>query len=285
MIPFVLWLLSGCLYAPQEWSDPEIYSALDYTIDRTRVLAVTFTSPTPVAGEPVLFDALVLSPYPIQDIELSICGLTTEGPFSVVEPQCFAEDSLVTTLSRGLPYTWDSPDLQAYEGFAHCEGWSEIDSDENANCASTAPVMVTATTTEDVGRADRAMPILVGTTWRFNGSPFQDLDHHLDITGDVVPGGELDLVATMELRPGGPSEPEGAEIRWFVDDGTLLGTGLTTIHNAQDYEVQAFNTLRLPDPLPDRLRVVAVMHGKFSTASPGSGRMREIAWRVEEVIQ
>jgi hypothetical protein len=285
--PAVLFTL-GCMVVP---SDRSAY-ALDYHLDRPRVLAIAIDPPVLVHGQPVTVRALALGPDGIEADTMSydVCGLATDRVVEVREHDCFHQPELVTHLGDGAEASWEPPDLSdlvcpfpADTGLGLDSGSEDPpdpdpDQDTDLNpyyafdCGSFAPLLVTARFGDEQAFASADLPVRL--------QPYEEgeyvppgrwsAERSLTWTGDAVAGGEIDLTFTLAA--------ESPRFSWFVDAGELAGTGWTSDHEPvplNDLSV-THNTLRIPDDWHGPLRVVAVAVDNYTTW----GVAGDSAWSV-----
>ncbi|MFK7929097.1 MAG: hypothetical protein AB8H79_12970 [Myxococcota bacterium] len=259
--------------------------ALDYRIDRARVVAIRLDPPIIMPGEPVTAHALALAPGALapDSVEVAVCGLRDDLQVSIwTDPVCFQNPDLVDVVATELPGSWSARDLSQTECLEEwdtgkfVEGGDSADTDDTGDtgfviysgeCVSIVPMMVTASFGDQVGRGMiRARHRLRGL--RVNEPvpvPLDSAARALTTEGDAVAGGEVQLTFRIE---------SGSAIRqywWYVDDGTLMSTGLTRTQAIEVSEpgeeepeepvLEASitrNTLRIPADYSGPLRVVVV---------------------------
>jgi hypothetical protein len=262
----LFWSL-GCLSFPSQ----QAAMALDYVIDRPRVVAIRITPPLLVHGTPVTVDALVLAPGEAHVVSADICGLGRDLPTVVTEDACFRQPELAEHLADQVPFTWDPPDLSTVICPERIDTGGPYSSDTAwYGCASLVPLMITAKQGEDLayGRVDAMLP--VGN----HGAIPAGIDaapHTLDVAGEQVAGGEVQLTYTID------AQPDQNGFRWYVDGGVLLGTGRTAMATWDGTTAVTRNTLQIPDDWhgPLRVAVVTVASDAFELGHPG-----DVTWSV-----
>lgn len=241
---------TGCFRIPDDWVSTDIYLALDYRIDRPRVVGIQIDPPWLVHGQPVRIDALVLAPEAVEKRSVAICGLRDDVQVAVWEIGCFGNDDLVDPISDHLPTVWNPPDLSHIDCAE--EGWDDSGrTDLGIECASQLPLLVTAETRSGTayGSADVSIAIQ-GTSGNARRS-LARYPHRLEWTGEARPGGEVTLVFHVEER-------DVTRFQWYVDGGELLGTGSTERQGVDVRGQWTTNTLRIPSEWVGPLRVAAV---------------------------
>ena len=238
MVP-LLWLIA-CV--------PVFPEAFDWRIDRTLVPGIRHTG-TRIASD-ITVEALVLSPWAVEEVAIDLCGVQPDGP-GFVDAVCYSEPSLVEQVATGLPATFRLPEL-AYT----C---TSSDTGLGGFCGTTLPLRVRVRTAEDEGSGivyvsyfpdDSAPPYGVDDPPQLNPMLF-DLQVNV-LGGDVVAGGEVRLEAS--------TAPElGDIVRWYVDDGELLSTGRTALTGASQSRRTSINTLRIPEDYQGPLRVAVLI--------------------------
>lgn len=215
----------GCLSLPSD--DAVVYQALDYRLDRPRLLAIAASPTALTEGRETTLEALVLGPGGAQASEATwkTCGLGLERPATFYDLACFSDDLDVSVIASGLPASWTPPAPPA------CP--------DTGGCYPIFPFLLEA-------RLD-------GETVR--GAFFATV-HGADEVVDTAPSWrslslELsaaaaeDGVVALEARLG--LEAEAATFRWYVDDGTLLDTGRTSVQRAEEGAVISTNRWVLPE--------------------------------------
>ena len=272
----------GCLSFPSEVA----YQALDYRLDRPRVLAIRVDPPILVHGVPVSIDALVLGPpgTTVESVEVGLCGLSDERMVRVFELQCFDEPDLVQTLGRAVPLAWEPPDLSQVpcdpdtgvdSGHAHtgdtadtgAVGWHVGD------CYSSAPLLVTATVGGQLayGALDAPFRLAPFETGEAVPTSVNAAARSLTVTGDARPGAEVALTFAVAAEPGWDG------FRWWVDGGELLGTGRTAVQQRDGDLRITHNTLRIPEDWEGPLRVVVTVQSQVGLESDVIG---DVAWEI-----
>ncbi|MBT3219045.1 MAG: hypothetical protein HN348_08135 [Proteobacteria bacterium] len=105
------WCSLGCFQIPDDWSDTDLVNALDYRIDRPRVLGIKFNPPYTHYSVPIEIEALVVAPDKAipTSVSVDVCGLNTQRPVSVWDVNCFNNTAYVTHLSQELTFSWQPP--------------------------------------------------------------------------------------------------------------------------------------------------------------------------------
>jgi hypothetical protein len=235
--------LGGCMIYP--WGDAIIAQALDYRLDRPRVLALNVYPPALFSGLPVELQALVLGPDggEATDGTWKTCGLSALGPTSVWDLECFGQSEGVETIAQGLPTSWTPPSLGL-----DCDNFDTGFLDW-FSCDDSVPFLLE---TEVDGQPVRGS--FFGTIHETEGlvvpSSFRDVA--LTVTPGAVAGGEVEVEAWF----GRPCS--NATFRWYVDGGTLLDTARTAALGTRDWGVWSRNRWTLPSG-PGPFRVVVVI--------------------------
>jgi hypothetical protein len=248
----VLLALGGACMGFQDESI--VYQSLNYTIDRPRVLAISASPPVLVSGRTVLLDALVLAPDGASGDggTWSTCYLDEETWIAAWTLDCFMLEGVPEIIAEGLPATWVVPDLPAAAAAEARPGPHPDDDDTGWTWEGyQVPFLLEATVGDDTvsGVLDafvRAEPPAGGCE-----RSLRDLDLTLEV-GDAD-GGEVALEACLGAPCG------QAVFRWYVDDGTLLGTARTAIHRREADRVCSSNTWVLPEGVAAPLRVAVVL--------------------------
>lgn len=221
--------------------DPGFPEAFDYHLDRPRVLAVRVWPAHLASSEPRQIEALALGPEPIVSQVAHTCAVPGDVPVYLEGLECIERGNGVR-ISTALPATWLPPDL------------SDLDCPavEPFICSSRVPVRITAT--------DAAGDVGLGI-------------HHtqLNASPDPIFSGtvELDEIALQLTAHGAPRAGEALELtvssleafrhyHWYVDAGTLLGTGRTVPHELIWPETSSHNTLQIPPDHQGELRIAVV---------------------------
>lgn len=273
----------GCLSFPSEVAD----QALDYRLDRARVLAIRIDPPVVLHGLPVTVDALVLGPpgTELDAVSVDLCGLSDERMVQVWNLECFDEPELVQPLGDALPLVWAPPDLSqlpcepdtGQADTAHADSADSADTGDAGwfagRCQSRVPMMLTATVSGEpaYGAVEVPMRVAPFATGEAVPTSVNGAERSLVATGDVRPGGEVALTFTIAAEPGWDG------FRWWVDAGELVGTGRTAIHRRDGDLRVTQNTLRIPDDWQGPLRVVVTVQ---SAAGQQSDAVGDVAWEI-----
>jgi hypothetical protein len=261
----------GCMVFP--WEDDIIIQALDYRIDRPRLLALAVNPPVMRAGQEVSMEALVLAPGGLQASEGSwkTCGLNQGGWTSIWGLECFAEDADVSSIAEGTPTTWVPPrsGLECEEGgYGYDDYWYYW-----KDCAHSLPFLYEVELGGETVRGtfggylsdDPLEPRNLPTSLR-------------EIPLELTVGEPVDGEVLLEAWLG--SEQQYARFRWYVDDGTLLDTGRTAVHGTRDGGSWSDNRWVLPEE-PGSYRVVVVMARSDvwgELAAPVDSGPKDTAW-------
>ena len=237
----------GCLRQPDE----EGVLALDYEIDRTRVVAIRALPLSVLHPRPVTVDALVLAPRPIDRVEASICGLREDVRVEIgSDATCFSNPDLVEPIATELPFRWRPPDL------------SHLDCDEAAEdtgpfvtdgCVSEVPLKIDAWADGDRGSAVLEVPIRLYSGPERPPTPLVEAWRELEVRGEPRRGGELGLVFKIE------SEAELLSFRWYIDQGELYRTGRTITQRKVGNVHTTVNRLTVPTTWIGPLRIAVVV--------------------------
>ncbi|MEQ1506573.1 MAG: hypothetical protein ABMB14_30370 [Myxococcota bacterium] len=273
MLPLPLSLLAwiGC-----QATSPE---AFDWKIDRTRVPAVSIVpvSPDDPFG-PRTVDALVLSPHRVTGITGEVCGLRTDLPVQLYDLTCYGEPTLIERIGAGVPFRWTPPTMTypcepatGYSGYTEGYGGYGYDTGDSADtgghyapnwCYSTVPVRVLATSDDDFG-SGAAFAVIAPPGTPYGWGPVRDpatADPRLEwVDGEVRAGGQVRLRFSVT----GAFSGDGVlyeDLRWYVDDGELLGTGRTRQTGfTDDGRPYGDNRLRIPEDYHGALRAAVVL--------------------------
>jgi hypothetical protein len=215
--------------------------AFDWRIDRTLVPGIRVSPEDAPEGVARVVDALVLSPYAVLSTSVEICGLRTDVPSSI-DHECYSDPDLIQEVATGeFPLALALPEL----GYA-CGG-QDVDL-----CTSEIPLRVVAETAEDAGFGSILVEISVLDIPFATPDPVPVVVDHSQ--GDPVAGGEI-LLRTLVFASTVTWDPP--VMRWYVDDGELLGTGRTQLID-QGGSFVTENTLRIPEGYSGPLRVAVV---------------------------
>lgn len=269
------------------WDYPE---AFDWRIDRTWVLGLRLDPGIASDDIPRTVDALVLSPYPIEDVWVEVCGYVTDQP-SYVAPHCFGEPALIQRVANEVPATLYLPPLDyacpipesewgrtsstsstsgstssSYGSYRGAYTWTHTVSTSTSDtgvpdgafrfppeaCATNVPLRVVARSTEDEASMFTDLFASPVSFEPYAGLDPAVADLQLAIDGDPVAGGEIVLEASVALD----AQLE-AKVRWWVDDGELLSTGRTYLTDDEGRQ-RTWNTLRIPADYHGPLRIAVV---------------------------
>ncbi len=262
-------LLAGCLQAPDDWLDQDLWTPLDYTLDRPRVLAVRLDPPAVVHGLPTTVEALALGPSAPRGASAAICGLRTDVRVTVATVDCFSNTALVAPVADALPATWSPPDLSGLATertatvFAGDSGgapnwWAALDASGYPPGVSLVPLMVTADFPSGPAYGSLLVPVVHAPFTAGDAVPPSVADRGRTLTweGEARPGGTVTLQFAYQGRP------HAGGFHWYVDAGTLLRTGRTAVLTERDDGwTETENVLEIPDSWSGPLRVVVVVVG------------------------
>lgn len=283
----LLLMLSACLDLPL--NEPLVHQALDYVIDKPRVLAMRFKPPVFASGERLEMDALIVGPGGARATRASwrTCGLREDVPVEIYSLQCFTEGVEITEMASGvmpLPYT--SPDFAEMDcGEWHLDTGAFADTgfsfDDMLPCHHHLPVMVEA---ELGGETVRGV---TWVTW-FAGSwpdilprptTLDNTRRRIELQGEPKAGAEVTVrfTALGDFRFN--------SFRWYVDAGQLLDTGHTA---AQGYEppgpialegrTWTENRWVLPEDASGPLRIFVVITPGYNDPTAYLGSVMDLAW-------
>ncbi len=246
--------------------------------------AIRFDPVAPRAGQAFEIHALVVSPKARRapEVEVSLCGLSTEHPVRVWDMTCFGNPDLVEVIGAQLPLRHLTSDLSEVDGFDHCfepeGGYLEGD------CDSTFPVRVQAWQNTVDGEQEangyRIMKLHVGSDAP-NGVPLADDPRHT-LTAEPQGDGSVLLGLTIHSEPTFPGESNPFDVHWLVDGGELLGTARTLARRdpLDDAVLHSTNTWLLPEDASGPLRVWAIFGGNITA---GESELFDIHWLQKEV--
>ncbi len=280
-MPALLLALIGCVNTA---GDALIYTALDYRIDRPRVLGIRVEPPVLVADVPVQLHALLVAPKLAEAsaASWSTCGLSSEEPTSVRTLECFAQGDEVVALAEGsLPASYTPPSRLP-------GGCDDLDTGLSIRaCSHKLPLLV------ESGFVP-GQPALLGAvqaSWYLEPWPegtalprsASGVPRALQIEGSPGPGREL--AVRYELG----ADLRKARFRWYVDAGELLETGETAPQeweppvNPGEKGVTATSNRWVLPREPGTYRIFVVFEGKgWSESSVYAGAPDQI-WDSAEV--
>lgn len=226
----------GCLRLPSD--DAAYRQALDYHLDRPRLLGLAITPTALTEGVEASFEALILGPPGVEagQVRWRSCGLELDSAVNIWDLSCFSDDLEVVDLGAGNPMSWTPPTPPGCEDTGYCYSSfpflmeAEIGGEElrGAFFASVSP-------------ADQVIASAI--SWR---------TLPLTITASEQTDGQITLEAWMGL------EAQQQTFRWYVDDGTLLDTARTAIQGERDGGVYSTNRWVVPEE-NGSFRVVVVV--------------------------
>ncbi|MFH1470022.1 MAG: hypothetical protein ABIO70_36895 [Pseudomonadota bacterium] len=253
-------LALGCQLFP--WSDQVIYGALDYRIDRPRLLALAVDPPVLRSDLPVTFEALALAPGGARagGGVWQTCGLSQDDWTMVWGLTCFTEGVDVSTLASGNPAAWTPPAFDiACDTGGGGDFWGQP-------CGHFLPFLY---------QVDLGGRVVRGTfSANVSAEEVEEPPTSLRHTPLQVTAGEpVDGEVALEAWIGAPYD--SLSFRWYVDDGTLLDTGRTAVQGQRDDGTWSANRWVLPTA-PGSYRAVVVVSGadgwsaevKVDTAPP-----------------
>jgi hypothetical protein len=277
-------LLAGCLQVPDDWLDQALWTPLDYTLDRPRVLAVRLSPPVAVHGLPTTVDALALGPSEPRRIDAAICGLRMDTRVTVATVDCFAVDDLVDDVATDLPRLWDPPDLSgivqettatALDDDDSGTWWESLDNRLYPPGASLVPLLITARFPSSPAFGSLLLPVVHAPYAAGDAVPpsADTRGRSLTALGDAVPGGEVELTFAFAGRP----HSEG--YHWYVDAGVLRRTGRTAVEvERSDGWTETTNLLEIPREWRGPLRVVVVVATAEGAAS--ATLAGDVTWEI-----
>lgn len=272
LIGMLGWCSTGCIDFTTDLGEV----ALDYRIDRARVLGIRLEPPVLMPGESVTVHSLIMAPGGAEpeQVEVALCGLRDDLQVRVwSDPLCFENPDLAEVVSRSLPGTWNAADLT---GVPCLEEWDtgrfvgDPDTGFDAgdqSCRSSVPLMVTARFGDQAARGliparHRMRPLRPQEPLPV---PLHQATRRLTVDGDPVAGGEVELTFTIE------DAAYFGQYWWYVDAGDLMSTGLTRMQRVDLVEddtdtdgppvvraVATTNRLRIPADYEGPLRVAVV---------------------------
>lgn len=259
LVAFVPWLVFslGCVAFTDELGQV----ALDYEIDRVRVPAIRLDPPIAVQGQPVTVEALILSPWPIEDLSVEACGLDASLPVEIRGFECFDNPDLVEAIASELPAIWQVPDVARDCTFDTADGV-----DTGLACSSQVPLLVTARSEHDVGMGSLSVRLV--RDGPDDVRALHDSDREFFFLGHPASGEDIALVYRIDWDG-------DLEYRWYVDDGVLQHTGRTATTWLQGERHTTRNELAIPEDYTGPLRVVVVTVDNSSAALSGN-----VTWDV-----
>lgn len=280
-------LLFACLDLPL--NDPLVHQALDYQIDKPRVLAMRFEPPVFAAGEPLQMDALIVAPGGLRGREArwTTCGLREDVPVEINSLQCFADGVEITEMASGeMPLSYRSPDFAEMD----CSDW-QLDTGSFADtgfdywdalpCHHRLPILVESELGGETARG------VTWVTWFGQSWPeilprpttLDNTRRRIEVIGDPVPGAEVTVrfTALGDFRFN--------SFRWYVDAGQLLDTGHTAAQGYAPPGPVAFegrtwteNRWVIPEDASGPLRVFVVLSPAYNDPTAYLGSVMDLAW-------
>lgn len=258
------------------------YQAQHYLVDDTpRIVALQHTPLQMISGAPAEFNALLLT-HPEDTVgkwKISVCGLGKTTTTYIWNLSCFEDSEEVTVIATGstLPIRYQIPEFPEISncGYSHgdhpppenprdmpLDTGYDTGYDPNQDCAHHLPLLVETTVNDK--------PVFAGafTYWYPNAPSFVENTQSLSSSPQGIiapstahPGEEIALEYRIHQANGYPS------FHWYIDDGTLLDTGITAPtsidYPSLDYpngRVITKNRLVVPEEYHGSLRVWAVAH-------------------------
>ena len=265
---FSLFLLSACFRG--FFSEQPKYQATEYHIDTPRIVAVRNHPLELVSGEPMLIDALLLAPKgsTIGPWKASVCGLSRSVRTIIWNVACFEDTEEVTTLasSTELPLQFAIPSFPEMQDCG-----DEIEEDdtgwwEETDCAHYLPTLM-ETTVDGTPVYAVTFSSWYPTAPSNRMVPLEDFPIGLYAPQTASPGEEV------ELRVEVHEDLRYANFHWYIDAGTLLGTGLTTTQEFTQPSTThpngisiSTNRLVIPEDFQGELRIWVVMHYSWGEA-------------------
>jgi len=243
------------------YDDGTVQRALDYKLDRPRLLAIAVTPTVLQAGVEAHLETLVLGPGDAEGGEATwkTCGLDVERSVSIYDLSCFSDDLDVSVLASGADTTWTPPEPPACED----TGWG---------CSgSFLPFLVEVQQGDETVRGTFFASISASASSVSPLASWRDLP--LTLTASEPEGGEVTLTATLGKAL------QSAVFRWYVDDGTLLDTGRTAIQASMDDSSVSTNRWVLPEGAGPWRAVVVV------SADEAWGGADTATWYADEVVK
>ncbi len=318
----MLLFLTGCFAG--FITDYFSYQATEYVVDEPRIVAIRMEPLQPVAGQPLLIDALTLAPpdWEKPEVELTVCGLGKDTMTFIWGLDCFELEEEITFLGSGqLPLNITVPDFPKIENCFNDEaGEPQEDSGENEseNIQALSIVNEPELNTELPDLSDGEVSILeLDTGWEepcFHGLPtlLKATWSERDFTARAVDFGPwydeqpdaplqplhskpLDLQVPETAKPGERVELRftaledlrGTTVHWYIDQGVLLGTGLSGVSEFEPPtslnpfgKSTSSNVWEIPEDASGVLRVWVVVHyGEdfFPWKDP------DMAWRMGQL--
>lgn len=260
------WLLWSQLSCDLGYLERQEAIALDYRIDRPRILAVDLDPPHVWPGTPTEITALGLAPGQevLDRVQVDLCTLGDAFPTLLTNLECHNVPEYVQVLGT-TPLTWTPPHRDGFDCDRMAHDWR---SDAHRDCASEVPLLLSATT-RGGERALATLDIIL---------PFDDALPYLDppsqarfegltlsVDGSPTAGGTLELTAQVTFDS--PSRVNFPDATWFVDAGELEHTGRTRWEEVGPPGSDALPTADSGVALPvdhtthNRLRIPGDWHG------------------------
>ena len=225
--------------------------ALDYLIDRPRVVSVRISNAGQITGEPRTIEALILSPDPIDSVSVDVCGLRDDVIPVVYDPECFSNPDAVRHIGDEVPLTWTPPSLER----ADCElslPTVEDTAVEPEYCIGTVPLMVTV---QSGGQEARGAALLDLPKFDYGAFLPRPPLFGLRLPQVAYPREEI----TIDALVNGTGFSDYHYFIWWVDAGSLRYQGRTGV-TERNRETLSRNLLTIPDTYQGPLRVVVIAH-------------------------
>lgn len=209
----ILVMALAALACDSLYDDGTVQRALDYRLDRPRLLAISVTPTILQAGVEAHLEALMLGPGEAEGGEAvwKTCGLDVDQYVDIWDLSCFSDDLDVSTLASGIDTTWTPAQPPGCDD----TGWG---------CESTLPFLVEVTQGEEIVRGTFFSTIQRSDAALSAAPSWRELP--VTLTATEPADGEVLLTATVG------EALSSAIFRWYVDDGTLLDTGRTALQGS-----------------------------------------------------
>ncbi len=244
------------------------FQAMDYTLDRTRVIGIASSPLTFAAGTDVDLEALVLSPAgEVTTATWKTCGLSASVPVNIYDLQCFTDDVDVSLIGEGIPTVWHVP-VADWTCDTGCEGGR-----------SSVPVLLEAGVDPDVGRGTFVAELQSGTvedTGVRKDAGASLRERTLTLTVPDVVDGIVTVEASIDVSA------EAGSWSWYVDDGVLLDTGRTITHGVEGGVSTTTNRWQLPEDA-GRYRVVVAVSASELGSDDLADSPTNMTWAVSTV--
>jgi hypothetical protein len=237
-----------------------VVQALDYVIDRPRLLGINATPPVFEEGSAVTLEALLLGPEsetPAKGV-WKVCGIEESHWVSLWSLDCFRQEDLVTEIAQGIPAMWTPPALKPF-----CNPWLGI------HCAHYLPFVLETEMEGELVRGSFGANVFASDGEPYEGASFRDVA--LEIVANDPAGGVVELHAVFDRSC------DSLVFRWYVDGGVLLDTGRTAVQGREGRGVWSRNRWVIPEGRGPFRAVVVVS----AIDAWGCERMREDPFLVD----